>query len=154
MMAMDEDRRRPISRNRPPARPEVRPVAIWVITAALVLIGLLFTYGGVTAFVDAIDHGDEDAQLPSLIGVLIGLLTILFAGGLFFGATWGRSGALVVLGVVFLGAIVSLMAEAVSTGAVMIAFVVTLCLFFALLGQKAHDWTNGVPRSTRRRPDR
>jgi hypothetical protein len=35
------------------------------------------------------------------------------------------------------------MAEAINTGAAMIVFVVTLCMFFALLGQKAHDWTGG-----------
>ena len=118
-------------------------MAIWVITVAIALGGLLFTYAGVTEFADAIEHGDEDAQFPSLLAALLGVLTILFAGALFFGAPWGRSGALVVCAVTFLGAVVGLMAEAISTGAAMIVFVVTLCMFFALLGQKAHEWTGG-----------
>ena len=143
---MDESRRRPVRRK----RPEVRPTAVWVITAALLLLGLLFVYGGVTEFADAIDHGDEDAQFPSLFTALIGLLTILFAGALFFGASWGRSGSLAVCVVVFVGAVVALMAEAISTGAAMIVFVVALCMFLALLGPKAHDWTEG-DRSVRRR---
>ena len=118
-------------------------MAVWVITVALVLIGIAFTYGGVAQFADAIEHGDEDAQFPSLVAALIGALMILFAGGLFFGASWGRTGALTVSAVMFAGAIVGLMAEAINTGVAMIVFVVTLCLFFALLGQKAHDWTGG-----------
>ena len=125
------------------ARPQIRPVAIWVITVALLLIGLLFTYAGVTVFADAIEHGDEDAQFPALLAALLGVLTILFGGALFFGASWGRSGALVVCGVTFVGAVVGLMTEAISTGAAMIVFAVTLCMFFALLGEKAHAWTGG-----------
>jgi hypothetical protein len=118
-------------------------VAIWVITAALVLIGLLFTYAGVTGFADAVKHGDEEAQLPSLLAAMLGVLTILFAGGLFFGASWGRSGSLAVCVIAFVAAVAGLMLEAIDTGAAMIVFVVALCMFFALLGQKVHAWTGG-----------
>ena len=118
-------------------------MAIWVITVALVLIGLLFTYAGVTGFADAVEHGDEDAQLPSLLAALLGVLTILSAGALFFGARWGRTGALAVCGVMFVGAVAGMMVEAISTGAAMIVLAATLCLFFALLGQKTHEWTGG-----------
>ena len=110
---------------------------------ALVLIGLLFTSAGVMGFADAIKHGDEDAQFPSLLAALLGVLTILFAGALFFGAPWGRTGALAVCVITFVAAVAGLMLEAISTGAAMIVFVVTLCMFFALLGQKAHAWTGG-----------
>lgn len=118
-------------------------MAIWVITAALVLIGLLFTYAGVTEFADAIQHGDEDAQFPSLLAALLGVLTILCAGGLFFGASWGRTGALAACAAMFAGAVVGMMVEAISTGAAMIVLAVAICMFFALLGQKAHEWTGG-----------
>ena len=118
-------------------------MAIWVITAALVLFGLLFTYAGVTGFADALNHGDEDAQFPSLLAALLGVLTILFAAALFAGAQWGRTGALAVCVTAFIAAVGGLMLEAISTGAAMIVLVVTLCMFFALLGQKAHAWTGG-----------
>jgi hypothetical protein len=118
-------------------------VAIWAITVPLALAGVLFTYAGVARFADAIDHGDEDAQFPSLMVALLGVLTILFAGGLFRGARWGRNGALAVCAVAFAGAIAGLMTEVISTGIAMIVFVVTLGVFFALLGQRAHEWTGG-----------
>ena len=146
MTAMDADRprpARPISRKRPVTLPAVRPVAVWVITAALVVIGLLFAYAGTVGLADALDHGDEDAQLPSAFAILIGLLTLLCAGGLFVGRSWGRGGALIICAVVFVGAIVGLMAEAITGGIAVLVFAVTLCLFFALLGAKAHDWTGG-----------
>jgi hypothetical protein len=143
---MDEDSPRPTRPSpwkRPAARPEVRPAAVWVIAAALIVIGLLFTYAGVMTFADAIDHGDEDAQFPSLIAALVGVLTILFAGGLFFGARWGRNGALAVCVLIGIGTIAGLAREAIGWGAGMVGFAVGICLFFALLGPKAHDWTGG-----------
>jgi hypothetical protein len=143
---MDEDGRGPARPNpwkRPAARPEIRPVAVWVITGALVVVGLLFLYAGVTTFADAIDHGDEDARFPSLMAATVGVLTILFAGGLFFGARWGRHGAVGVCVLICIGVIAGLARETIGWGAAMIGFVVGICLFFALLGPKAHDWTGG-----------
>jgi Na+/melibiose symporter-like transporter len=144
--AMDEQRRRParpIHRNRPLARPDRRPVAIWVVTAALLLIGLLFTYAGVTEFADAVEHGDEDAQFPSLIALVLGVLWILFAVALFLGARWGKTGALTLCVVVFACAVVGILIESVGAEEAAVALAVALGLFFALLGQKTHEWTGG-----------
>lgn len=139
---MDESRR-PSPWKRPAVRPEIRPVAVWIISMAFVLIGLLFVYAGVTTFAHAFDIGDEDAQFPSLLGALIGLLTILFAAGLFFGARWGRTGALAVCAIMFVLMVIGLMEERISPWAAMLVFAVTLSLFFAVLGQKADAWTGG-----------
>lgn len=78
-----------------------------------------------------------------MLAALLGVLTVLFAVALFLGARWGRTGALAACVTAFVGAVVGLMLEAISTGGAMIALVVTLLLFFALLGQKAHEWTGG-----------
>jgi hypothetical protein len=75
--------------------------------------------------------------------MLTGVGLIVCAVALFLGARWGRTGALAVCAVLFVGTVASLMLEVLGGDQAAIMLAIVLCLFFALLGQKVHEWTGG-----------
>jgi uncharacterized membrane protein YfcA len=148
VIGMDEDHRRPArpaDRKRPPTRPASRPAAVWVIAAIVMLIGLYVGYAGGTGLVVAVKTGWEERELPATLTMLTGAALIVFAVALFLGARWGRTGALTLCAILFVGTVGGFMLEILSGDQAAIMLTVVLCLFFALLGQKVHQWTGGDP---------
>ncbi|MFI6757667.1 hypothetical protein ACIBF5_00790 [Micromonospora sp. NPDC050417] len=117
---------------------------MWVVSLLLVAYGLLGTLLGAMLLEDAISHGEEDVViLMAVISLLLSAAQVTSGIGLFFGARWGRTGALTVCGINVLAVAVAAANDGVGTAPAWIAVAVNAVLVFVLLGEKIHGWTGG-----------
>jgi hypothetical protein len=79
-----------------------------VLLTLMTLSNVLVLVLGVSAWADAIDHGDEDLMLPAALTVIVSVVAIVALGGAWFTRLWGPRVYVVLAGAgLILGIIVS-----------------------------------------------
>ncbi|GAA0906475.1 hypothetical protein [Virgisporangium aurantiacum] len=132
-------------------RPVFRPVSVWVLSVVLLLISLVNLLAGLAAFLDAVDHGDEDAVPLSLGRAAVGAALLVCTIGIFVGARWGRVGAASLCALNFVATLISAMNGTIGGFAVILALSVNLVLGFWVVSPRVDAWTGGTGSGADRR---
>jgi hypothetical protein len=135
---------KPVYRRAASTRPVSRPASVWVLTVLMLLIALTNLLAGLGAFLDAVDHGDEDAVPLSLGRTAVAAALLVCTIGVFAGARWGRVGAATLCALNFIATVGIAMTGTTSGFAVFLALGVNLVLGIWVLGPQVDAWTGGA----------